>query len=83
MTLLRQLAAAMPSGGVLAVLEPLAEPASSGSVSADAFYKIFSLNLFHGRVAGPRRTARSASGWRRPGSGRSGVTPCTPTSTTA
>jgi hypothetical protein len=48
-SLLRRLAAGMPRGGVLAVLEPLDEPAPSGSVTADAFGKVFSLNLFHGQ----------------------------------
>ena len=57
-TLPRRLAAAMPSGGVLAVLEPLDEPPSSGSVTADAFYKVFSLNPFHGQ--GGRTTAYGA-----------------------
>lgn len=58
--LLRRLADAMPSGALLAVLEPLDEPPSSGSVTADAFVKIFSLNLFHGQ--GGRAVAYDALG---------------------
>jgi DNA-binding transcriptional ArsR family regulator len=58
--LLRRLAAAMPTGALLAVLEPLDEPPSSGSVTADAFVKIFSLNLFHGQ--GDRAVAYDALG---------------------
>lgn len=47
--LLRRLAAAMPEGAVLAVLGPLDEPSPSGSTVADAFAKVFSLNLLHGQ----------------------------------
>jgi hypothetical protein len=47
--LLRRLGAAMPAGAALAILEPLDDPAPSGSVTADAFVKLFSLNLLHGQ----------------------------------
>jgi hypothetical protein len=62
--LLRALAAAMPAGATVALLEPLDDPAPSGSVTGDAFVKLFSLNLFHGQ-GGRAYPLDQIAGWLR------------------
>ena len=58
------LAAAMPTGATVALLEPLDDPAPSGSVTGDAFVKLFSLNLFHGQ-GGRAYPLDQIAGWLR------------------
>jgi SAM-dependent methyltransferase len=47
--LVRRAAEVLKPGGAIVLLEPFDDPAPSGSVSGDAFVKLFSLNLFHGQ----------------------------------
>jgi SAM-dependent methyltransferase len=47
--LVRRVADVLSPQGTAILLEPLDDPAPSGSVSGDAFVKLFSLNLFHGQ----------------------------------
>lgn len=47
LTLLRRAAAALRPGGRLTLLEPLADVPSRGPGPAEAFVRMFSLNLFH------------------------------------
>ncbi|MFY1637343.1 methyltransferase [Solwaraspora sp. WMMB335] len=62
--LLRRVAAQTAVGGTVALVEPLNDPASSGSASGDAFVKLFSLNLLHGQ-GGQAYPYEEIAGWLR------------------
>jgi len=62
--LLRRVVAATAPGGTVAVLEPVDDPGPAGSVSGDAFVKLFSLNLLHGQ-GGQAYPYQEIAGWLR------------------
>ncbi|MDG4765167.1 methyltransferase [Solwaraspora sp. WMMD406] len=62
--LLRRVVAATAPGGTVALVEPVDDPAPAGSVSGDAFVKLFSLNLLHGQ-GGQAYPYGEIAGWLR------------------